>query len=292
MKEKNGMETTYRQKRAAAIHDLSGFGRCSLTVALPILSAAGIETAALPTALLSTHTGGIDGYTYLDLTDEMVPFINHWKSLALDFNAIYSGFLGSIDQIAIVSDFIDQFKKSGTIVLVDPVMADNGELYKVFTGEYVEEMRKLCRKADILVPNLTEAFLLLEKEYLPGPYPEAVIEELLIGLSELGPSRIVLTGVFRNETELGVATFDSKTRITGYTFSGRIPAYYHGTGDVYGSALLAALLNDFSLKESASIAVDFTVQSIERSFRAKTDYRFGVNFEQTIPFLLQDLKLI
>lgn len=288
----NRMKNKTHQKRVAAIHDLSGFGKCSLTVALPILSAAGIETSALPTAILSTHTGGISGYTYHDLTEDMRPVMKHWKSLDIKFDAIYTGFLGSFEQLDIVKEFFDAFRQEDNLILVDPVMGDNGELYTVFTREFAAGMRMLCQKADIIVPNLTEAALLLDEPYHPGPYTHAYIESLLRKLGALGPQKVVLTGVYFKEDELGAATYDRTTDTIDYVFTQKIPGYYHGTGDVFASALLSALLNDFSLIDAAAIAVHFTTDSIRRTYKAKTDYRFGVNFEQSFPDFLKELKLV
>lgn len=288
----NRMKNKTHQKRVAAIHDLSGFGKCSLTVALPILSAAGIETSALPTAILSTHTGGISGYTYHDLTEDMRPVMKHWKSLDIKFDAIYTGFLGSFEQLDIVKDFFDAFRQEDNLILVDPVMGDNGELYTVFTREFAAGMRMLCQKADIIVPNLTEAALLLDEPFHPGPYTHAYIESLLRKLGALGPQKVVLTGVYFKEDELGAATYDRTTDTIDYVFTQKIPGYYHGTGDVFASALLSALLNDFSLIDAAAIAVHFTTDSIRRTYKAKTDYRFGVNFEQSFPDFLKELKLV
>lgn len=286
------MKNKTHQKRVAAIHDLSGFGKCSLTVALPILSAAGIETSALPTAILSTHTGGISGYTYRDLTEDMRPVMKHWKSLDIKFDAIYTGFLGSFEQLDIVKEFFDAFRQEDNLILVDPVMGDNGELYTVFTREFAAGMRMLCQKANIIVPNLTEAALLLDEPYHPGPYTHAYIESLLRKLGALGPQKVVLTGVYFKEDELGAATYDRTTDTIDYVFTQKIPGYYHGTGDVFASALLSALLNDFSLIDAAAIAVHFTTDSIRRTYKAKTDYRFGVNFEQSFPDFLKELKLV
>lgn len=286
------MKNREHQKRVAAIHDLSGFGKCSLTVVLPILSAAGIEVSAMPTAILSTHTGGIAGYTYRDLTLDMRPFIQHWKSLDIQFDAIYSGFLGSFEQLEIVKEFIDTFKRKGNLIMVDPVMADNGELYRVFKPEFATGMRTLCEKADIIVPNLTEAALLLNEPYRPGPYTRAYIEGLLRKLSLLGPEKVVLTGVYFKEEELGAATYDRKTNLIKFIFAQKIPGYYHGTGDIFASSLLSGLLNDFTLNKATEIAVNFTTESIQRTYEANTDYRFGVNFEQSIPNFLKELKLI
>lgn len=288
----NRMKNKTHQKRVAAIHDLSGFGKCSLTVALPILSAAGIETSALPTAILSTHTGGISGYTYRDLTEDMRPVMKHRKSLDIKFDAIYTGFLGSFEQLDIVKEFFDAFRQEDNLILVDPVMGDNGELYTVFTREFAAGMRMLCQKADIIVPNLTEAALLLDEPYHPGPYTHAYIESLLRKLGALGPQKVVLTGVYFKEDELGAATYDRTTDTIDYVFTQKIPGYYHGTGDVFASALLSALLNDFSLIDAAAIAVHFTTDSIRRTYKAKTDYRFGVNFEQSFPDFLKELKLV
>ena len=280
------MENKDYQKRVAAIHYLSGFGKCSLTVALPILSAAGIEACAMPTAILSTHTGGISGYTYRDLTSDMRAFMQHWKSLDIQFDATYSGFLGSFEQLDLVKEVFELFRSQNNMILVDP------ELYRIFQPEFATGMRSLCRKADIIVPNLTEAALLLEESYHPGPYTQAYIEKILKKLSKLGPKKIVLTGVYFEEKKLGAATYDQRKDSTDYLFSERIPGSYHGTGDVFASALLSGLLNNFSLSESAQIAVNFTADSIRRTYNVKTDYRFGVNFEQCIPDFLKELKLI
>ncbi len=281
-----------RQKRVAAIHDISGFGKCSLTVALPILSAAGVETSVMPTAVLSTHTGGFSGFTYRDLTEDMLPFTAHWKSLNIHFDAIYTGFLGSFEQLEIVSKIFDDLKQQDTLILVDPVMADNGNLYSIFPSDFPVGMRKLCTKADILVPNITEACLLTGEQYEEGPYTREFIENLLHKLSEIGPEKIVLTGVFFEEEKLGAAVYDKTNESISYVFSDKIPGYYHGTGDVFGSALLSGLMNGFDLNKSTEIAVHFTISSIQKTAKAKTDIRFGVNFEQTIPELLKELQLV
>lgn len=278
-----------RQKRVAAIHDISGFGRCSLTVALPIISAAGIETACMPTAVLSTHTGGIEGYTYRDLTGDMRPVAAHWRSLGLEFDAIYSGFLGSFEQIEIVRDFIDDFRADGCIAVVDPAMADNGSMYSLFNMDFAREMATLCAKADIIVPNLTEAAFMLGEDYAEGPYTEEYIESLLRRLGDMGPSKVVLTGVWFDDTMLGAAAYDRLTGEISYSLSERIDGYYHGTGDIYASALVAAYLNGRTLSDSARIAVDFVCGSILRTRDAGTDIRFGVNFEAGLAALAEDI---
>lgn len=280
-----------RQKRVAAIHDISCFGRCSLTVALPIISAAGIETSVIPTAVLSTHTGGFTGFTYRDLTDDIIPIADHWQSLDLKFDAVYTGFLGSFKQIDIVAELFDRFRLKDNLILVDPVMADNGKLYEIFPEDFPAGMRKLCEKADVVVPNITEALLLIGEPYKEGPYTESYIEALVRKLAALGSKRVVLTGVYFDDKSLGAASYDSDTNAVEYAFAGRIDGYYHGTGDVFGSALLAAILKGFDVNKASQIAVDFTVGSIARTKEAATDIRFGVNFEEGLFELQRRLGL-
>jgi len=266
-----------KQKRVVAIHDISCFGRCSLTVALPIISAAGIETSVIPTAVLSTHTGGITGFTYRDLTEDILPVVRHWQSLDLKFDAIYTGFLGSFEQLDIIMEVFAALKTPDNLILVDPVMADNGKLYSVFPPDFPKGMKKLCAAADIIVPNMTEAALLVGDAYREGPYDKAYIEDLLGRLVDIGPQRIVLTGVYFDETVLGAAVYD-RGNIT-YPMSRKIPGFYHGTGDVFGSALLAGLMEGLTLDSATDAAIELTVGSIERTWQAGTDVRFGVNFE-------------
>ncbi|NMP37362.1 MAG: pyridoxamine kinase [Clostridiales bacterium] len=276
-------------KRLAAINDISGFGKCSLTVALPIISAAGIETTVLPTAVLSTHTGGFTGYTYRDLTEDITPITEHWKSLDLKFDAIYSGFLGSFEQIELVKKFIGAFRTPENLVLVDPAMADNGVMYAIFDMNFAKEMTSLCATADMIVPNLTEAAFMLGDEYREGPYTKEYIENIMKRLAALGPKYIVLTGVYFDSEQLGAATFNKLTGEITYSLSERIDGYYHGTGDVFASALAGAYMNGFSLPESAKIAVDFTCAAISRTKQQGTDIRFGVDFEHGIPEFLKNL---
>ncbi|MDR0433546.1 MAG: pyridoxamine kinase [Gracilibacteraceae bacterium] len=273
---------TQRQKRALAIHDISCFGRCSLTVALPILSAAGIETAVVPTAVLSTHTGGFTGFTYRDLTEDIKPIIKHWRDLGLGFDAVYTGFLGSFAQIDIVAEVFDLWRREGALIVVDPVMADDGKLYSIFPADFPNGMRKLCASADVITPNLTEAALLLDIPYNPGPFTRDEIELTLRRLSELGPRRVVLTGVTRAEGPdmLGAASYDAQTGEVSFSGLRRLEPMYHGTGDIFASVLTAALMHGKSLALATEAAVRFTVESLKRSKLAGTDNRFGVNFEE------------
>ena len=280
-----------KQKRVAAIHDISCVGRCSLTVALPILSAAGIDTGILPTAVLSTHTGGFENFTYRDLTEDITPIANHWKSLDLKFDALYSGFLGSYQQIDLVANLFDLFKQDNNFILVDPVMADNGEFYSVYSPEMAKGMAKLCQKADIIVPNLTEAAFMLDEPYRGEDYDEKYVKELLKRLSGLGAKKIVLTGIAYEENRLGAACFDATSNDYAYVHNERISDHFHGTGDVFGSTLLAALLNGFDLTEASQIAVDYTREAIIKTLLYDQERRYGVCFEKALPFLLNRLNL-
>ena len=269
-----------RQKRVAAIHDISGIGKCSLTAAIPVISAAGIEAAAMPTAVLSTHTGNIDGFTYRDLTNDIQPVADHWKSLGITFDGIYSGFLGSTEQVDIVCTFIDDFKSEQTVVIVDPAMADSGRMYTTFDKSFVKEMSLLCKKADIIVPNLTEAAFLLGEEYVEPPYSQEYIEGLMHRLYDsLAVPMIVLTGVSFENDKIGCAVCEKGGDVF-YRFSDKYSGIYYGTGDIFASALIAAYLNGKTIYKSAEIALDFTCSAIKRTFDAQTDTRFGVNFEQ------------
>ena len=272
--------------RVAAIHDISGFGKCSLTVALPILSAAGIETACMPTAVLSTHTGDFEGFTYRDLTPDLPAFGNHWASLGMRFNAIYTGFLGSPAQASLISDLIDRFQDGKTLVCVDPAMADGGKLYKVFDDEMILAMRSLAAKADVLMPNMTEAAFLLSEPYLEGPYDAATVESMVKGLADLGPKQVVLTGVYHNESDLGCACYDADTGEIRDVLGKYIPKRFHGTGDVFASFLIAALLNGYALNDAARFAVTLTCLSIEKTVAAGTDPREGVAFEDVLPTMM------
>lgn len=278
------------QKRVLAIHDISCVGKCSLTVALPIISATGLEVPSLPTAVLSTHTGGFTGFTYRDLTEDMIPILEHWKSLDLQFEGIYTGFLGSFEQIDIVCKIFDEVGKNAKI-FVDPVMADNGKLYGIFPENFPQGMKKLCSKADVIMPNITEAVLMLGEEYKDGPYSKDYIEDLLKKLATIGPKQVILTGVYFEENRLGAAAYDSVTGEISYYFADKIPGYYHGTGDVFSSAAVAAIMKGLPVSKAVEIAVDFTQGSIVRTYEAKTDIRYGVNFEEGLPKMLKAMGI-
>ena len=281
-----------KQKRILAIHDISCVGRCSLTVALPIISAAGHDCGVLPTAVLSTHTGGFTGFTYRDLTADINPISAHWQSLGLGFDAMYSGFLGSFEQIDLVAQLFKTYKTKDNIVLVDPVMADEGKLYTIYSPEMAKGMAKLCASADIIIPNITEACFMVDETYKAGPYDRQYIENLLQKLSALGPKQVVLTGVSFDNNKLGAAVYSAAKNKTEYVFADRIEGYFHGTGDVFGSALLSALLSGFTLTQAAQIACDFVYESIRITIALDQERRYGVAFEMALPGFIDRLGLV
>ena len=228
-------------KRIVTIQDISCIGKCSLTVALPIISACGVETAVIPTAVLSTHTA-FDGFTFRDLTDEIPPIAAHWKAQGMAVDAIYTGYLGSFQQLEIVSRFFDQFKTTENLILVDPVMADNGALYAGFTPAFVQEMAKLCGKADIIVPNLTEACYLLNIPYPGEDYTRADIQHILTELGKLGCKQVVLTGVSLEPGRLGVMAYDTEKQTFFEYYNEKMPSSFHGTGDVFASVVVGAMM--------------------------------------------------
>lgn len=266
------------QKRIAAIHDISGIGKCSLTVAIPILSVAGLECCALPTAVLSNHTGGFKDFTFKDLTSDILPIVNRWKEEGFSFDAVYSGYLGSIEQVDILIQCIELLKDSETLVVVDPVMGDNGSLYKSFSPEFPLKMTELCKKADVITPNITEACLMLGKEYKKPPYNKEYIEELLIGLAKLCKKTVVLTGVCMDSEHLGAAALDTATGKISYSFERYIKGMHHGTGDVFSSVLVSALVLGRDIQTAIDAAVKFTGMAIQNTAEYK-ELWYGVNFE-------------
>lgn len=222
----------------------------------------------------------------------MRPIAEHWKSLGIKFDAVYSGFLGSLEQIDIVSDFIDDFRNEDTVVLVDPAMADGGRMYTTFDRAFALSMKRLCEKADIIVPNFTEAAFMLGEEYREAPYEKPYVEDILKRLWELGPSKVVLTGVAFDEKQVGSAAYDGETGEISYALADTVDGFFHGTGDVFASALLGAYMNGLSLARSAEIAVEYTHCCIVRTKQAGTDLRYGVDFEHGIPELLRQTGII
>jgi pyridoxine kinase len=241
--------------RAAVLQDLSGFGRCSLSVAMPVLSTMGVQCCPIPTAFLSSHTG-FQGNTFLDMTEEMQRVAAHWKSLHLSFDAIYSGFVGSKAQIHVISDFISDFRRDNTLVLVDPVMGDYGRVYRTYTPSMCRQMVHLAAQADLITPNFTEACILLDEPYENRPPSQALQKEWLMRLSLEGRRSVILTGIARGD-KLGAACFDRETQTISFAFRKKIEGQFHGSGDVFASVVLGALLSNAPLSAAMEQAVAF-----------------------------------
>ncbi len=271
-------------KRIMTVQDISCVGKCSLTVALPIISAAGVEAGVLPTAVLSTHTM-FPKFTFCDLTSEIAPISETFKELGIDFDAIYTGYLGSFEQLMLVDKFITDFKKEDNIVLIDPVMADNGKLYTGFTEEFARSMAKLCGKADIVVPNLTEASFMLGIPYRES-YDEEYIRAVLKKLTTLGCPRAALTGISFSEEKIGVYYYNSLSDSYYSYFNEKLPISYHGTGDIYASAALGAMMRGISFEDSLAIAVDYTLECMKETVKDENHRFYGVNFETALPYYI------
>lgn len=281
-----------KEMRVAAIHDLSGAGKCALTIALPVLSALGCETAVLPTAVLSTHTGGFKNPVCRDLTEDMLPTAQHWKREGACFEAVYSGFLGSAAQIDVVREIFDMAREMNPQVkiLVDPVMGDHGKLYRTYTKEMADGMVRLCEKADIIVPNMTEAYHLLGEGYREGPYDGEEIGRMLRRLSALGPETVVLTGVWFGDGQIGAACYDRGTDRVDFVLGEKLPGAFHGTGDLFASVLLGGVMNGLTVEEACGCAVRGVAECIRATIAAgRTDTRWGVKFEKCLPFLMKDV---
>ena len=274
--------------RILTIQDISCLGKCSLTVALPIISACGVEASILPTAVLSTHTMFKD-FTFNDLTNDMHPITDHWKNNNLGFDALYTGYLGSKEQIDIVADIFDKFKTDDNIILIDPVMADNGKLYPGFTREFALDMARLCSKADVIVPNMTEASFMLSVPYVTE-YDEDYIKDLLKKLVGLGAKTAILTGVSFEKGKLGAYGYDSVNDRYFYYYNEHLPASFHGTGDIFASTLLGALAKGKSIDDSLKVAVDYTVESIRITLNNPDHVWYGVEFESALPKLIDLMK--
>lgn len=278
-------------KRIAAIHDLSGFGKCSLTVILPILSACGLETCPLLTASLSSHTGGLPGFTHRDLTPDLLPAARQWHRLGLKFDGIYSGFLGSMAQITVVSEIFDLLSQRDTLIFVDPCMADNGKLYQTYSPQMARGTKGLCEKADFILPNLTEAALLLDEPYQPERYrAEEAVSGLLNRLASRFHCGVVLTGISFFQDQTGAACQEGPGKEPAFVFSRKIARHYHGTGDLFASVFVAGVMKGLTVQYSAQIAADFVSAAIARTVLDGTDERYGVNFEQGIPDLIQQFQ--
>lgn len=271
-------------KRIVTIQDISCVGKCALTVALPIISACGVETAVIPTAMLSVHTA-FSEFTFHDLTEEMLPTVADWKRHGITFDAVYTGYLGSHEQIDHVARIIDDFRGTNTLVVVDPVMGDHGKLYTGFTADFAQKMAALCRKADVIVPNLTEAAALLGLPYTEN-YDEAYLKEMAYKLSSFGVKQAIITGVTLSDGTIGVVAYDREEDAYFTYGTKRESRVFHGTGDAFASALVGALTRQVPLADALTLAVDFTALAIEKTLADPDAKWYGVNFEQALPLLI------
>ena len=277
-------------KKVVTIQDISCYGKCSTTVALPVISAMGVECAVIPTAVLSTHTAGFKGFTFRDLTEDIPAVTEHWKREGITFDGLYTGYLGSPEQAAMIEDFIDKIKPR--FVFVDPAMADNGKLYTGFGPEIVAAMKHLCDRADIIVPNITEAALMLGAEYRqPGTYDEAYIRDLLVRLTKNGAKTAAITGVRYKDRpdEQGIVAYTRETGTFTEYFHENLPVSFHGTGDLYAAVMFAALILGKPLKDAMRIAAENVLNAI-RATVDDPDYRYSVKFELCIPALIRMLE--
>ena len=274
-------------KRILTVQDISCVGQCSLTVALPILSVCGIETCILPSAVLSTHTAtGFSGFTFRDLSEDIPAIRKHWEKEEILFDAVYTGYLGSAQQIDYVRELISSRVRPGGLVMIDPAMADNGELYSGFDEAYVEQMKKLCFAADVLLPNITEACLLVGMPY-KTEYDSTYIRALVERLAASGAKQIVLTGVSYEPATTGVVIYRDG-EMTYYKHH-RIAKTCHGTGDIYASTFVGALMRGKTACDAAKIAADYTVRCIENT-QDDPGHWYGVKFETALPELIQMLQ--
>ena len=276
-------------KRVITVQDISCVGKCSLTVALPVISAMGVEACVLPTAVLSTHTA-FKGFTFRDLTADISAITSHWKQEKIGFDAIYTGYLGSFEQIELMHSLIADFGSGSTRVIVDPCMGDNGALYSGFTPDFAKAMAVLCSKADVIVPNLTEASFMLDVPYVAAGYTKEYIEDLVQKLAGLGSRRVVLKGVSFDDKKIGIVSYDSQNQKISWYFHERMPQSFHGTGDIFASVLTGALVRGFELQDACRLAADFVVEAIRATLSHKDYNWYGVDFESAIPFLVERLK--
>lgn len=275
-------------KRIVTIQDISCLGKCSLTVALPIISAMGVECAIIPTAVLSTHTM-FKNFTFHDLTDEIEPIVDHWEKEEIAFDAVYSGYLGSFRQIEIVSGVFEKMREKGSLICVDPAMADNGKLYPAFDEAFAKKMAELCANADYVLPNITEAAFMTGMEYKER-CDEEYIRTIILALAAMGAKNVILTGVSFEEGKTGVMSYNSEKGEFSYYCHEKLPVSYHGTGDIFSSTFVGALMNGIIPAEAVAVAADYTAQCIRVTLGNGREKWYGVDFEQCIPYLIKRLE--
>lgn len=292
-------------KRVLTVQDISCVGKCSLTAAIPVISAMGIEVCPLPTAILSNHTA-FSSFSFLDLTDKIPEILNEWKKQGFHFDAIYTGYLGSIKQIDLVHKILDEFAQNDTLVVIDPCMADNGKLYTGFSQDFVKQMAKLCGRANVILPNMTEACFLVNQDYDIFTHTNESITKLMEKLLSLGANHVVLKGVDFSSDKIGVAYYSQKNNNDSRNLIGksmiensiddmkiyfhhRYEENFHGTGDLFASVVTGALVLKKELKEAVEIACDFIQESIECTLSNPNYNWYGVEFESALKNLPQRL---
>ena len=273
-------------KRIATIQDISCFGKCSITAALPVISAMGVECCIVPTTILSTHTAGFTDFTVRDISDELLPIAQHWKKEKIKLDTLYTGYLGNEEQIDLTKKFIELTKNGKTMIFVDPAMADNGKLYPAFNEAFPKKMLELVKIADVICPNITEACLLLRKEFKnEGEYDESYIRELVDGFSALGIKKIVITGVKYGDGRHGAVAYDSENGEYKYLWGKNLDCYFHGTGDIFSSVLCGGLTEGMDVYTATQKAVDFTIACIAHTLPDRENHPYGVKFEECLHLL-------
>ena len=287
-------------KRVLTVQDISCVGKCSLTAAIPVISAMGIEVCPLPTAILSNHTA-FSSFSFLDLTDKIPEIINEWKKQGFHFDAIYTGYLGSIKQIDLVHKILDEFAQNDTLVVIDPCMADNGKLYTGFSQDFVKQMAKLCGRANVILPNMTEACFLVNQDYDFLVQTNESITKVMAKLLSLGAEQVILKGVEFSKEKIGVAYCSQKLFDNNFStnennmedmniyFHHRYDENFHGTGDIFASAVTGALVLKKDIKDAVKIACDFVQESIECTLSNPNYNWYGVDFESALRNLPQKL---
>lgn len=277
------MASKTRLRRIAAIHDLSCVGKCSLTVALPVISCTGVECCCIPTAVLSTHTGEFTGYTMTPLSQDMVPIARHWKKEGVTLDGVYTGYLASPQQERQVEQVLDLLAGPQTLVVVDPVMADNGRFYANLDQTMCQAFVRLCGRAQLITPNITEAALLAGLPHPQAPHSRACLEQILDRLSRLGPRYIAVTGVHPEADQMGNLLLDTQTGKTALALRPVQPGVFYGTGDLFASALSALLVRGLGADKALDLATGLVADAIAISAQSSTPRRFGVAFEQALP---------
>jgi len=279
-----------RLKRVAAINDISGLGKCSLTVALPIISAAGVECAVIPTALLSTHTGVFTGWTFKDLSDQILPIAEHWHDTKAVFDGIYTGYLANPEQGRMISEVIDLLRNEDTLVITDPAMADNGRYYSNQDQRMAECFRNMFSKADVITPNLTEACFLADRPYQDGVVNLNQINKILDDLLSMGPRSAVVTSVSLEKGKIGIVSRSKTDKEPQIYMADTRNGMFHGSGDVFTSALAALLVRGFDLQTALRISMGFTADSILRTERRGSPTHYGLDFESALPNFILEIE--